>query len=205
MQDGRILFYNPQSGEGKLILKSGEKADFSVDIWDDFESMPEAGVLVECSIENGVLESLKALKLNIPTPHNNFQESKVSVSQSNDEVSAYSVSQTLKNYFNSVEFLIGDPPEVVNTRAQLDYFLSRRFLITAYNNLKSLDSTLHDHNEIKERLSILQELHKAYYNVSDKVDVPHLAFEMIFLRSQPEYMQYIRDKENYLDRISILA
>lgn len=205
MQEGRILFYNSQSGHGKLILKSGEKIDFSVDIWEDFESIPETGILVECSIEDGTLKSLKAIPLNIPIAQNDFEGSTVLAPFDDEKGSTFGVVQTLQNYFSSVDFLIGEPPDIVNTKEQLDYFLSRRFLITAYNNLKSLDPSLHDHAEIKEKLKVLEHLHKAYYNVSERADVPLLAFEMIFLRSQPEYMQFIQNKDMYLNRISVLT
>jgi hypothetical protein len=121
------------------------------------------------------------------------------------EDSTYGVSEALQNYFNSVDFLMSREPKSADTKAQLDYFLSRRFLITAYNNLKNLDPALHDHKEIKEKLSVLQDLHNAYNTVSDKASVPEVAFEMIFLRSQPEYIQYIKDKDDWISRISALT
>lgn len=121
------------------------------------------------------------------------------------EDSTYGVSEALQNYFNSVNFLMSREPKSADAKAQLDYFLSRRFLITAYNNLKNLDPALHDHKEIKEKLSILQDLHNAHNTVSDKASVPEVAFEMIFLHSQPEYIQYIKDKEDWISRISALT
>jgi len=121
------------------------------------------------------------------------------------EDSTYGVSEALQNYFNSVEFIMKREPKAPNTKAQLDYFLSRRFLITAYNNLKNLDPALHDHKDIKEKLEKLQELHKAYNTVNDKESVPEAAFEMIFLRAQPEYIEYIKEKENCISRVSALT
>jgi len=132
-------------------------------------------------------------------------ESKQSVSPEAQVAPTYSVSEALQNYFNSVEFVMNRQPKSQDTKMQLDYFLSRRFLITAYNNLKNLDPALHDHKDIKEKLNVLQELHKAYNAISDKESVPEVAFEMIFLRSQPEYIQYIQDKEDWISRISALA
>lgn len=133
------------------------------------------------------------------------KESKVSVSPEAQETPTYSIGEALQNYFNSVDFLMSKQPKTPDSKAQLDYFLSRRFLITAYNNLKNLDPALHDHKDIKEKLKVLQDLHKAYHTVNDKTSVPEVAFEMIFLRSQPEYIQYIQDKENWISRISVLG
>ncbi len=121
------------------------------------------------------------------------------------EDATYGVSEALQNYFNSVDFIMKRTKKSADAGAQLDYFLSKRFLITAYNNLKNLDPALHDHKDIKEKLNALQELHNAYNTVSDKTSVPEVAFEMIFLRSQPEYIQYIQDKEEWISRFSALT
>jgi hypothetical protein len=133
------------------------------------------------------------------------KESKVLPLPEPEETPTYSVSEALQNYFNSVDFLMSKQPSTPDSKAQLDYFLSRRFLITAYNNLKNLDPALHDHKDIKEKLKVLQDLHKAYHTVNDKTSVPEVAFEMIFLRSQPEYIKYIQDKEEWINRIAVLG
>lgn len=126
------------------------------------------------------------------------------VSSDNHEEALSKVKKTLENYFSSFDSLIGKSSEEVNKQGQLDYFLSRRFLLTAYNNLKNFDPSMHDHKDITEKLKVIQQLHRAYYNTGEKVNVPQLAFEMIFLRAQPEYVQYISDKEKYTSRISVL-
>ena len=191
MEEGRVVFYNLKAGKGKLILASGEKFDFSIDILDGFASKPENGAPVKCIIENDVLKSVEPLEKNISTDENDAQESPT-----------YSVSQTLKSYFNSI---VGESQEIKGTKAQLDYFLSKRFLITSYNNLKNLDPSLHDHKDIKEKITVLNDLQKVYHTVSGSGEVSQIAFEIIFLRSQPEYMQCIKDKEVCVNRISVLA
>ena len=211
--EGRILFFNTQTGHGNLILKSEEKRDFFVDVWDDFESVPVSGALVKCIIKDGVIKSIKSLP-NAPKKQNTPQETNELQSTSNtssllstdeEQNSTYDVMQALKNYFSPIDKIIGKPPKIVNTEAQLDYFLSRRFLLTSYNNLKGIDSTLYENKEVKESSDLLHKLDKAYSSVTDKIDTPSIAFEMIFLNSQPEYIKFIRDKENFLDRISTLT
>lgn len=134
-----------------------------------------------------------------PININDSQES----SDNNEEVLS-KVKKTLENYFSSFDSLIGNSSKEVDKQGQLDYFLSKRFLMTAYNNLKNFDPSIHDHKDITEKLKIIQQLHKAYYNSGEKVNVPQLAFEMIFLRAQPEYVQFVSDKEKYTSRISVL-
>ncbi|MCW8838232.1 MAG: hypothetical protein OQJ77_02530 [Thiovulaceae bacterium] len=202
---GRILFYNPQIGEGKLILDTKEKINFTVDVWDDFDIGPESNILVECDFEEDVLKSIKASQPNSTKTENNFQEKNEKMFFDEQSGPRYSVSETLKNYFSHIEDVIGEPPEIINTKAQLDYSLSKRFLLTAYNNLKGLDPSLHEHKDIKEKISTIEDLHKAYNSVTEKMDVPHLAFEMIFLRVQPEYIQYQKKKEKCLNTIPTLT
>lgn len=123
----------------------------------------------------------------------------------NNEEPVLRVKKVLENYFNSIDSLIGRQSRSVEKEGELDYFISRRFLMTAYNNLRNFDPAVHDHKDIKEKLEVVKQLDKAYYASGEKADVPELAFEMIFLRSQPEYQQYISDKEKYLNRISVLT
>lgn len=205
MQTGRILFYNPQTGIGKLILESKEKMDFSVDVWDDFELTPEVGVLVRCFIENGVLKSIKALQESVPILKADFQESDVLVALPfvQDETDTR-VREALHSYFSPIRNVIGEPPDVVNTKAQLDYFLSKRFLLTSYNNLRNFDASLYEHKDITALLETIDSLHKAYNNAGEKIDLPLIAFETIFLRAQPEYIKYKDDKSRCDDRINVL-
>jgi hypothetical protein len=204
---GRILFYNPQTGEGKLITQAGEKLNFTAEIWDDFEAMPEVGLSVECRIEGNVLKSVgTAVPEEKKSKKNKHAENDGDAkTQIKSDRSTFSVIQTLESYFKPIDYLIGDPPPVVNTAHQLDYFLIRRFLMTAYNDLRSLDSTLHRAPEVTEKLDEIQQLFKAYLNVRDRVEKYRLAFEMIFLRSQPEYLRFIRHKEQCLNRIGALS
>lgn len=206
---GRILFYNSQSGQGKLILDTKEKIDFTVDVWDDFEVGPEANILVECEIEKDVLISIKSSSISTPTIQSSYQKENdyedEMLPSDDEEAPKYSVTLTLQNYFSHIEDAIGEPPEIINTKAQLDYFLSKRFLLTAYNNLRNLDPSLHEHRDIKEKLNTIDNLQKAYTSVTEKEDLPELAFEMIFLRAQPKYIQYQEKKEKCLNGIPALT
>jgi len=202
---GRILFYNLQTGNGKLILDTKEKLDFSVDVWDDFEVGPEANILVECDIDNRIIKSIIVPSENQHIIQNKHQVQGDIVSLGDEKAPKYSVTQTLQSYFSHIEDVIGEPPEIINTKAQLDYFLSKRFLLTAYNNLRSLDPSLHEHREIKEKFTTIEGLEKAYKSLNEKVDIPELAFEMIFLRVQPAYIQYQKQKEKCLNGIPVLT
>ena len=211
--DGRILFYNPNTGQGKLILKSQEKMDFSADLWEEFDVMPAAGRLVSCRIEKGVLTSITPVafdeeidSLKSEDLIQTFAESAKAKSDSTAKRAlTFTVRETLQNYFKPIETFIGKPPAVVNTSNQLDFFSVERFLMTAYNDLKGLDASLHNNAEVKKIFDEIRQLKKAYITLESRLDSPKLAFEMIFLRSQPEYLQFIRHNEQCLNRISLLS
>lgn len=48
---GRIIFYNPHSGKGKILTKVGRKFDFSVEQWEDFDVLPETGIVVSFAVQ----------------------------------------------------------------------------------------------------------------------------------------------------------
>ena len=119
---------------------------------------------------------MKEVDLELVQPGDSLE---LEVVSDNDEEALSKVKKTLENYFSSFDSLIGKSSEEVSKQGQLDYFLSRRFLLTAYNNLKNFDPSIHDHKDITEKLKTIQQLHKAYYNTGEKVNIPQLAFEMI--------------------------
>lgn len=229
--NARILFYNDQTGEGKLITEEGQKYEFNVEHWNDFEHMPKSGLKVVCEIDKKGPVRIEAdrqkpekkaeekkseeseqkaiQKEKLKTEENDLKEKEQllkELSRKNREPGSatISVEKCVSSYFEPVDFLIGDPPEIVNTRERLDYFRIRRFLNTAYNDLRNLDPSLHRNKELSERLVLIENLYKAYKNIQSKKDNPGLAFETIFLRSQPEYLRHIRYKEDCLTRISEL-
>ena len=60
MITAKILFYNTNNGTGLLIDEQGKKYSFSVEQWEDFNTMPSTGEVVDCMIQNDKVISLKA-------------------------------------------------------------------------------------------------------------------------------------------------
>ncbi|MDA7818525.1 hypothetical protein N9A28_10075 [Sulfurimonas sp.] len=130
-------------------------------------------------------------------------ESVVTDEISTNEESDSRVSEALDKYFSSISSIIGKENKSVGEKKQIDYFLSKRFLMTAYNNLRCFDPSIHEHKSITEKLQEVDKLQNAYYNLNDKDNVPEMAFEIIFLRSQEEYNQFVSDKEKYERQLSV--
>lgn len=212
IEEGRIVFYNSQTGKGTVILHSKDKINFSIEDWDEFELAPEVNLLVYCEFDNDMLVGITASSNkqtidrssyeNGPTKDNDYLEDEI---EDDIEESTYTVDEALKQYFNPIENIIGKPPSVINTNEQLDYFLSKRFLFTAYNNLRSLDPKIYEHSGMKDKINTIEELHKAYNSLDEHVNIPQYAFEMIFLRIQPEYVKNQEQREKYLNTIPELT
>ncbi len=207
---GRIIFYNPQIGKGTIILHTKEKLNFSIDEWDEFEQAPEVNLLVDCDVDNNTLMSITAstsqdIAHDDTVDEDQQTDQKEQVDEEQTPTATYTVDEALKIYFNPIENVIGEPPSIINTKEQLDYFLSRRFLFTAYNNLRGLDSKIYEHSEMKDKINTIEELHKAYNSLSEQIDIPQYAFEMIFLRIQPEYVKNQEQIEKYKSAIPSLT
>ena len=206
---GRIIFYNPQTGKGTIILHTREKLNFSIEEWNEFELAPEVNLLVDCDVENRTIVSITAATSQ-DTEYDEFYNENEQEDQEYsdaDEIptATYSVDEALKIHFDPIENVIGEPPSIINTKEQLDYFLSRRFLFTAYNNLRGLDSKIYEHSDMKDKISTIEELHKAYNSLSEQIDIPRHSFEMIFLRIQPEYVKNQEQIEKYKNAIPSLT
>lgn len=206
--EGRIIFYNQQTGKGTIILHTKEKVNFSIEEWDEFELAPEVNLLVYCNFDNNVLVSISISENNQVYKTSDHKSEYIKDDEYIDdgiEVSTYTVEEALKLYFNPIDNIIGEPPSIINTKEQLDYFLSKRFLFTAYNNLRSLDSKIYEHSDIKEKINTIEKLEKAYYSLSEQINIPQYAFEMIFLSIQPEFIENQEEREKYLDAIPSLT
>jgi archaellum component FlaC len=195
MPNGKILFYNSSNGKGKVITENEEVFDFSADNWKGFEVLPDVKIEVVVEIKDGAVVSLRAT-----------EESVANESRKNSSLKpTFSVSECIRTYFEPIDFLMDKPPAVVNTNEQLDFFKTRRFLLTAYNDLKSIDSSLHKDKHLIDMLDKIENLYKSYKVIESHAKQKKLAFEVIFLRSQPEYLKFIKYKEQCLSRISALT
>lgn len=212
----KILFYNPQSGDGMVLGEDKKKYNFNAGIWEDFDSMPKAGIDVEMELNGSMPVSMKLYKKE--TPKKQKQEApaktpeKVEEEEHDERLDAknretlkasFSIEECLNNYFEPIDFLMGDPEDYYGM-PKLDYFKIKRFLMTAYNDLKELDNSLHNDTELREFLQIMENLAGAYKSIKQKLSKKKLAFELVFLQNQPEYRRFIKNKEDALNRMTVL-
>ncbi len=62
---GKILFYNEGDGKGILITSGREKINFSIQEWNDFETMPSLGLEVHFTLQNDEALSIASIQQSI--------------------------------------------------------------------------------------------------------------------------------------------
>lgn len=214
----KILFYNPQSGDGMIITEDKQRHNFNVSIWEDFDSVPKAGLDVEVEIKNSLPVAMKyweggeavkaskekGMEKDISEGVEGGELGKKFGGKSRETLKAsFSIEECLNNYFEPIDFLMGDPEDYYGM-PKLDYFRLRRFLMTAYNDLKEFDNSLHSDGELREFLQTMENLASAHKSIKQKLSKRRLAFELVFLQNQPEYRRFIKNKEEALNRMTVL-
>lgn len=217
MQKGKILFFNQKNGAGKLIAKDGKKYDFSADVWSDFENMPSSGLMVDFENRGTKVLLLKASQKSVASSKEiqksqsrdkkeESKEKKSSDGSSNIKLEN-SVVDCVNYYFEEYLEVLQKNQKLLGDEKSLDYFKMRRFLLTAYNNLKQLDRTIQN-DKFKEIESEIKFLEKIYLSLKKLLAMPkEVAFDTIFLQNQSDYRRFKEigaDLKKRLDRASAL-
>lgn len=100
-----------------------------------------------------------------------------------------SIEECLENYFSEIVSTVYEYEAEFEEDQTLDYLLMKRFLNTAYNNLKDLDSSFMDDYllELKDDLKVLEGVYARFHK---KHAVALVAYESIFLEQQSSYVRF---------------
>ena len=201
---GTISQYDPQKEVGEVEGEDGLSYAFSLIDAYDFSSPPKIGQQVEFGIEEGLLYYIR------PSSKAPLQKSTPEVSDGIAPVVhektppveidlpiplEVSVDESIQKYFTKMIVDLAGYEYDFEEYEQLDYIKMRRFLTTAYNNLLELDSKFIN-NELMVFHEYLEEIYKLYRNFIQKIDLPNVSFEAIFLPAQPQYMWRKRKLES---------
>lgn len=127
-----------------------------------------------------------------------------------DENSAVLVNENKKQYSFSLDDCVGfnTLPEVgekveFEDGETLDFLLIKRFLNTAYNNLRDIDSTFMDEYllELRNDLKVLESVYQKFHK---KNSVPEVAYETIFLEQQATYQSYKKRMDTNISELYTL-
>lgn len=225
--DAKILSFSSVDGKGVLITSQKQRLVFSVNEWDDFETMPALGLEVECfcrgeHVEKIVLkkdlgeifvaEHLRNDALDFvetpPSAHKApLAKQSHKSSETNKREESITISMNLpkavQNYFNVIKENITKRQAYKRVHGRLDYLLVRRFLWTAFNNVSELDLLIVT-PKIKALSYDLRVMTRIYDDFMRKIKHPPLAYEEVFLSCQSEYL-HIRDvAQMTLEKLSAL-
>ena len=215
---GTIIFYNLDDGSGLILSEEKDKYKFDITMWDDSDNLPSIGLKIEAILEDKNIKSIikyvkKEKNSNIDT---SIHEVKDIILDSNgdceilnakldpDLYSAKTVPEnfidtTMKNFFLPLQETVDKYKnyELNSKEESLDYFMIKRFLFTAYNNLLELDSSLANGSltEVYKNIQNINSIHDVY---KKSYMYPKIAFSTIFLR----YTRYKEAKKRLKKNIS---
>ena len=192
---GIIALVNIDENSAVLVDENKKQYSFCLDDCVGFESFPEVGEKVEFDL-NGeevfFVEAIKNEKL-IPTDIISNNITPV-IKKSNIDLHLsipldVNVSDSLNNYFEEIISTVYEYEAEFADGETLDFLLMKRFLNTAYNNLRDMDSTFMDEYlvELRADLKVLESVYKKFHT---KNSIPEVAYETIFLEQQVTYQKY---------------
>jgi len=206
---GKVIFYNPNEGVGKIITQEGQKYPFSVDGWMDYAVMPSAGIEVVFSLENESAVSIKVGQLDTSKEAQKIDAKDGQRAQKSDSrfigedeekdkklrdhivsISADAgIRESMNEYFRDYIEIVERNQEALHSEKKLNFFMLKRFLNTAYHNLKQIDRSISE-GKFKEIEAELKFLYKIYGSFVRITSLPsEVAFEMIFLENQSGYKE----------------
>ena len=195
---GIIALVNIDKNSAVLVSSNKKQYPFSLDDCIGFEVAPEVGEKVEFDLNGNEIFFVEALKkeklLDVIEPKienkNSIVSKKKSKSQLNSSITLdRNISDCLNNYFEEVISTIYEYEAEFGEGETLDFILMKRFLHTAYNNLRDMDSTFMDEYllELKGVLKVLENVYKKFHK---RNSLPEVAYESIFLEQQSTYQNY---------------
>jgi hypothetical protein len=206
---GEILRYDDANETGVIKGEDGVSYSFSLMDCYEFEEGPFADDLVDFGLEDGAVYYVKYRPNNNPLVVPPSGTSNTPPSASTDapmDAAApialhYSVDEAIYHYFSEMIVDLEDYEYDFDEQEQLDYIKMRRFLITAYHNLLDLDPKFVN-NELISFYEYVGELYQLYKSFVRKISIPKVAYEEIFLSSQPVYVRKKKLLENNRSEIS---
>ena len=174
---GTIIDIDPQTQKAQVEQELNKRVfDFVFDLWEDEIDELKKGAEVEFIVE---MKEVTRIHLK-PKP---IDPDQIPVTKSPREC--------IEEYFARENKIIDSYKNHIAGRLRLDFVRMRRFLLTAYNDLVAMDSSIED-DVLKKLKAELLSLSKEYETYCKKTQYTlNYAFETIFLVRQVEYNRTI--------------
>jgi hypothetical protein len=200
-QSGKILFYNPDEGVGIIITKQKAKFAFDVAEWDDYDTLPAAGMEVvfvpdgERAVTVMGAGKVPAAETAAEAPPETGQDFDPDAPLPTSIRLVVTPSEAIRDYFDGIERQIRERTQYQNAGGRLDFLRIRRFLFTTYNNLTELDVHFIT-PELKAMRDDLLQMSQVYDDYKIKATYPDVALDRVFLSRQGDYV-YLREEAEY--------
>lgn len=185
-KNGKILFYNDETGNGIIITPQKEKFLFSIEAWEDYDFSPQVGQHVVFDLNEQNISNITVFK-NATNPEQKIElPYHLDHSENIEENVVVTTESVIQKYFLSVNSDVDKFNSYNGISHHIDFLKLRRFLLTTFNNLIEIDSNL-KHSEVSIMKSDLILLSKIYD--SFKLRSKHIkkAFYELFLNCHDEF------------------
>lgn len=204
---GKIIVYSDQTGIGKIITPEKKKYNFNVDEWNDYETTPAVGLIVDFEPEginaraietaNGIEQTLQDKntdEASSESPKHSDTQAETDEKKEDDEEPAWfieydlDVEACIEMHFSDIRKRIAESANLLEENRRLDYSRMKRFLETAYNNLIEIDHSFENY-ELAETRQELLDAYDAYRSFKSRTDFIQNAYEQVFLNKQSRYKE----------------
>jgi len=205
---GIIALVDVDKNNAVLVDENKKQYSFSLDDCVGFDTLPNVGEKVEFDLNGNEIFFVEALKKektkDIIEPKTTQKNQKKSNIELNVSILVdRDISDCLDNYFEEVISVIYEYEAEFEEGESLDFLLIKRFLNTAYNNLRDIDSTFMDEYllELRGDLKVLESVYQKFHK---KNSIPEVAYETIFLEQQETYQSYKKRMDTNISELYTL-
>lgn len=218
---GVIARVDTQDNSAILVDDTKRQFVFSLDDCIGFEEYPEVGEQVSFDLTDGEIFFVEPLKDNVTKERDEEAEGDDDIIAKPSSKSSYkrpqkekfqiqekiplskNVQACLDNYFEDVVEAVYEYEAEFEEEENLDYIRMKRFLETAFNNLKDMDSSFMD-DDLMGLYDDLKALEKVYLAFRQRNSAPQVAYDRVFLSQQDVYQKYLTRFESNSHQLSTL-
>jgi len=217
--EGKIVVYSSETGLGKIITPQKKKFNFTVDDWDDYDTMPTVGLPIRFTpdtiharhVTPAEGESASADSRPAENPQDTKERTTPPATATDEETPTeeahepeVDIETTIQLHFDDILKKIDADRALLNETRRLDFLKMRRFLETAYNNLTEIDHRFENVSltEIRRQLTDAYEIYRQF---KKRTTYLSKAYEQVFLNRQRRYKELRAKIEINKNRIAALT
>ncbi len=211
---GKIVVYSDQTGIGKIITPEHRKYNFTIDAWNEYDTLPQIGQQVTFEPEGinafdialaskSAKSQAQSAAVNTTPPSKKVPPKEPAPSKEKSNVKETSqdksgttasleptldVESAIQIHFHDILQSIAQNKELLEENRRLDFIRMNRFLTTAYNNLIEIDHSFENYALAEVRQQLL-DAYDRYRTFRAKSAHIQNAYEQVFLKKQVRYKE----------------